>query len=69
VLELVEAFERMSGSKVPRVVVPRRAGDAAVSYADVHRVRDWLAWEAQNDIDAICRDTWRWQNKNEFGYL
>jgi UDP-glucose 4-epimerase len=61
VLELVEAFERMSGAKVPIKVVSRRAGDAGASYADVRRARDCLGWEAQYELDAMCHDTWAWQ--------
>lgn len=68
VLELVEAFERMSGAKVPRVVAPKRAGDAAVSYANSGRARAWLGWEAQYGLDDMCRDTWAWQSMNEGGY-
>lgn len=47
VLELVEAFERKSGVKIPRPVGPRREGDAAASYAEAKRARVWLGWEAQ----------------------
>jgi len=68
VLELIEAFKRMSKAKVPWLVVPRRAGDTAVSYADASRARKWLGWQAQYDLDAMCRDTWAWQSKNADGY-
>lgn len=68
VLELIEAFERVSGAKVPRAVVSRRVGDAAASYANTSRARAWLGWEAQQGLDAMCRDTWAWRNKNTSGY-
>ena len=69
VLELVEAFERASGVKIHRAVVPRRAGDAAASYAEAKRARIWLGWEAQYGLDAMCRDTWAWCSSNAAGYL
>jgi UDP-glucose 4-epimerase len=69
VLELVEAFERVSGAKVPRAAMPRRAGDAATYYADASRARYWLGWEAQYGLDDMCRDTWAWQSRNQDGYL
>ena len=69
VLELVEAFERESGVKIPRAVVPRRAGDAASSYAEAKRARVLLGWEAQYGLDAMCRDTWAWCSSNAAGYL
>ena len=69
VLELVEAFERESGTKIPRMVVSRRAGDAAASYADASRARVWLGWESQCGLDDMCRDTWGWCSRNANGYL
>jgi UDP-glucose 4-epimerase len=69
VLELVEAFERESGAKISRVAVPRRAGDAAASYAEASRARVWLGCEAQYGLDAMCRDTWAWCSGNAAGYL
>jgi UDP-glucose 4-epimerase len=68
VLELVETFELMSGMTIPHAVVQRRAGDAAISYSDASRAQAWLGWEAQYGLDAMCRDTWAWQNKNADGY-
>lgn len=69
VLELVEAFERESGVKIPRTVAPRRAGDAAASYADASRALVWLGWEAHCGLNDMCRDTWGWCSRTEAGYL
>ena len=68
VLEVVKAFERASGRKVPLEFAPRRAGDAAASYADASLARKALGWKAELDIDAMCRDVWRWQSANPNGY-
>jgi UDP-glucose 4-epimerase len=68
VLELVEAFERVNGVKVPRRFALRRPGDIAVCYADASLARTALGWEARRDLDAMCRDAWRWQSGNPDGY-
>jgi UDP-glucose 4-epimerase len=68
VLEVVAAFERASGRKIPYQIVARRPGDIAVSYADPGRARGELGWQAERDLDAMCADTWRWQSSNPHGY-
>jgi UDP-glucose 4-epimerase len=61
VLEMVEAFSAASGNAVPYHIVARRPGDIAQCYADPTLAREILGWQAQLDIDAMCADTWRWQ--------
>ena len=61
VLEVVAAFERASGRKVPYRIAPRRPGDVASSYADASRAAGILGWRAQRDMNDMCRDSWRWQ--------
>ena len=68
VLELVRAFERASGSKIPLEIVGRRPGDVDACWADPTLARDLLGWEAARDIDAMCADAWRWQRLNPDGY-
>ena len=68
VLELVSAFEKASGVKIPYEIAPRRAGDIAVCYADAEKAKRVLGWTAEKDIDDCCRDTWRWQKNNPNGY-
>ncbi len=68
VLEVVKAFERASGRNVPLEFAPRRPGDVAASYADASLARTALGWQAELDIDAMCRDVWRWQSANPDGY-
>ncbi|MBB1060621.1 UDP-glucose 4-epimerase GalE [Marilutibacter spongiae] len=68
VIELVRAFERASGRRVPFEIVARRAGDVAEVYADPTRAHRLLGWRAQLDVDAMCRDAWRWQSLNPMGY-
>ena len=61
VLEMVRAFSAASGKPVPYRVVGRRPGDIAQCYADPSLARDMLGWQAQLGIEAMCADTWRWQ--------
>ena len=68
VLELVRAFERASGRAVPYEIVARRPGDVAEVYADPALARELLGWQAEFDVDAMCRDAWRWQSTNPQGY-
>ena len=68
VLEVVKAFEKASGRKVPYVIAPRRSGDIATCFADPAYARKVLDWEAEKDIQAMCEDHWRWQSKNPNGY-
>jgi UDP-glucose 4-epimerase len=61
VLDVVKEFERASGRAVPFRIAPRRAGDAAISYADASRAARELGWRASRDLETMCRDAWRWQ--------
>ncbi|MDR0578896.1 MAG: UDP-glucose 4-epimerase GalE [Candidatus Accumulibacter sp.] len=61
VLEMIRAFERASGRPVPYRIAPRRPGDVAQCYADASLAEHLLGWRAERGLDAICRDSWRWQ--------
>ena len=68
VLDMVKAFEKASGKKVPYKIAPRRDGDIAVCYADPTYAKEVLGWEAKRDIQQMCEDSWRWQSQNPNGY-
>ncbi len=68
VLDMVKAFEKASGKKVPYEIAPRRAGDIAKCFADPSYAKETLDWEATRGIDEMCEDTWRWQSNNPNGY-
>ena len=68
VLEVVRAFESASGRAIPYRVAPRRAGDVAVSCADVRRARSELGWTATRDLGKVCEDLWRWQSLHPDGH-
>lgn len=68
VLEMVKAFEKVSGKAIPYRVTERRAGDIAVCYADTSRANEELHWKAVRGLEEMCEDTWRWQSVNPGGY-
>jgi UDP-glucose 4-epimerase len=68
VLDLVAAFEKASGVKIPYQIVDRRPGDVAVCYADPSKAKIELGWVAEKGIGDMCRDAWRWQENNPNGY-
>jgi UDP-glucose 4-epimerase len=61
VLEMVRAFASVSGKPVPYRIVGRRPGDVSQSYADPSLAHKLLCWKAERGIEAMCADTWRWQ--------
>ena len=68
VLEVVHAFEEVSGVTIPYVIEERRPGDIAVCYSDPGKAKRELGWKAELDIYDMCRDSWNWQKKNPEGY-
>ncbi len=68
VLELVHAFEKASGVKIPYQIDPRRPGDIAECYADASKAARELGWTAKLDVERMCADTWRWQSLNPEGF-
>ena len=65
VLEIVHAFEKASGRKIPYHIAPRRAGDIASCYANTDRAARLLGWKATRDIEDMCRDGWRFAAKQK----
>lgn len=68
VLDVVEAFENANDVNIPYQIKPRRDGDVATSYASVEKAKNELHWEAKYDLERMCKDSWRWQERNPNGY-
>ena len=68
VMDVLHAFEKACGKKLPYVIEPRRAGDIAECYADPSKAKRELGWEAQYGIEEMCADSWNWQKNNPDGY-
>lgn len=68
VLEVIDAFAKVTGRPVPFEIVDRRPGDVAVSLADPSKALRELGWKAERSFEAMCADHWRWQESNPSGY-
>jgi len=68
VLDVVKAFEKVSGKKIAYKIVNRRPGDVAKVYADPTLANKILGWKAEKTLEDMCRDSWNWQKNNPNGY-
>ncbi len=68
VLEMVRAFEKVSGRDVPYEIVSRRPGDIAACYADASKAQAELGWRTEYGIERMCEDAWRWQSGHPNGF-
>ncbi len=68
VLDVVRAFEKASGVKIPYKIAPRRAGDIATCFSSSEKALKELGWKAERGIEEMCEDSWRWQSQNPQGY-
>ncbi len=65
VLEMLNAFEKATGQKVPYQFCSRRAGDVAACWADPVAAEKILGWKAKRSLETMCCDSWNWQKQEE----
>jgi UDP-glucose 4-epimerase len=63
VLELIKAFEKATGVKVPYKIAPRRAGDIEKVWADASLANKELGWTAKETIEDTLKSAWNWELK------
>ena len=63
VLEMIAAFEKASGEKLPYKIVGRRAGDLPEIWANADKAKQELGWSTELTIDDAMRDTINYLNK------
>lgn len=68
VLDIVNAYEKATGLKVPYKIGPRRPGDIDECFADPAKAYKELGWSAKRGIEEMCRDSANWQKNNPNGY-
>lgn len=68
VLEIIKAFEAVTGVHIPYHIAPRRIGDLAESWSATDKAAHELDWVAQFGLTEMLTDLWRWQTKNPDGY-
>ena len=61
VLEIIAAFERVTGVKLNYSIGPRRSGDVEQVWGDVTKAEEILHWKAALDIDAMMKSAWAWE--------
>jgi UDP-glucose 4-epimerase len=68
VLQVIEAYERVSGKNIKYQFSSRREGDITEVYADPTKTLQELGWKTGYDIEYMCADNWKWQSQNPNGY-
>lgn len=68
VLDVVNAFSKVSGKDIPYEFLARRQGDVAINYADATEAKCRLNWVATRNLEEMCADTWKWQSNNPNGF-
>jgi UDP-glucose-4-epimerase GalE len=59
--QVIGMVEEVTGSKVPRRVAPRRAGDPPTLVADPARAQAALQWKATRSLRDIVETAWQWE--------
>ena len=68
VLDMVKAFEKVTGKPIPYKIMPRRPGDIDECYADPSYAEKILGFKAEKTLEDMVRDAMRWQTMNPDGY-
>lgn len=63
VLEVINAFEKVSGQKLPYKIVNRREGDIVEAYANTDRANEILGWSAESSLGDALASAWKWEQK------
>ncbi|PRZ24194.1 UDP-glucose 4-epimerase GalE [Flavobacterium granuli] len=63
VLEVIHAFEKVSGKKLPYKIVPRREGDITEAYANTDKANKILGWKAKSTLEESIASAWKWEQK------
>ena len=68
VLDVIDAFEKANGIRIPYEFASRRSGDVTEAWADPTYAKKKLGWESNHNLVDMLRDAWNWQSKNPNGY-
>ena len=63
VLEVIQAFEKVSGTKLNYEITDRRAGDVIEAYAHTAKVNKMLDWKAGSTLEEALSTAWNWEKK------
>ena len=63
VLEVINAFEKVSNKKLNYKIVGRREGDIIEAYANTDKANNVLGWKAQSTLEEALASAWKWEQK------
>ncbi len=63
VLEVIQAFEKVSGEKLAYKIVGRREGDITSAYADTTKANQMLDWKTELSLEDALLSAWKWEQK------
>jgi len=63
VLEVIESFEKVSGSKLPYRIAGRREGDVIQAFANTEKANSVLGWKSKYSLDDALASAWAWERK------
>lgn len=63
VLEVIQAFEKVSQQKLPYKIVGRREGDITSAYANTDKANTVLGWKAKSTLEEALSSAWKWEKK------
>ena len=63
VLQLIKAFESVTGKKVPYQIVEPRQGDTISAYADTSKIMNTLGWNPKYSLEQALLSSWNWEKK------
>ena len=63
VLEVIHAFEKVTGEKLNYQIGPRRPGDVVKVWASTEKITSELGWKPKYSLEDSMRDSWNWQRQ------
>jgi UDP-glucose 4-epimerase len=63
VLEVIQAFEKVTNQKLPYKIVGRREGDVIQAYADTTKANNILGWKSEFTLEQALDSAWKWEQK------
>jgi UDP-glucose 4-epimerase len=63
VLEVIQAFEKVSGKKLNYQIVGRREGDITSAYANTDKAKNILGWSTISSLEEALASAWKWEQK------
>jgi UDP-glucose 4-epimerase len=63
VLEVIKAFEKVSGVKLNYQIGPRRSGDVVAIYANNNKAKTELGWVPKYNLEDMMDTAWKWELK------